>query len=62
MSIIIRITERGADRYEARLDDGCVLVKSTGQPFLGGARALLTRGVDPGDAIVRRRVGSDVDA
>lgn len=60
--IAIHVKQIGGGRYQARLDDGSELVKSSRQPFLDGARELLRRGIDPVTPIVMRRPGSATDA
>jgi hypothetical protein len=44
-----------AGRYKAMLADGTVLLKSSRQPLLDGARALLAQGVDPETVLVMAR-------
>jgi hypothetical protein len=45
-------------RYKAMLADGTVLLKSSRQPFLDGARALLAQGIDPETVLVMARRGT----
>ena len=47
MMIIVTPTARRPGRYDARLEDGCVIVQASRQPFLDAARVLINRGVDP---------------
>lgn len=43
VTIIVTLTARRPGRYEARLDDGTVLVTASRQPFLDAARKLISR-------------------
>jgi hypothetical protein len=45
--ITVTPTARRPGHYDARLEDGCVIVKASRQPFLDAARALINRGADP---------------
>jgi hypothetical protein len=58
--LVITITEAAPGRHEARL--GQVLLCTSPQPLLDGARVLLAAGCDPSAKLVMRREGSDLDA
>jgi hypothetical protein len=47
MMIIVTPTARRPGHYDARLEDGCVIVRGSRQPFLDAARALIKRDADP---------------
>jgi hypothetical protein len=59
--VIILARPISAGRYKALVGDR-VLVASTRQPLLDGARALLAEGADPDRPLVMRHAGSEVDA
>jgi hypothetical protein len=62
MSLIITITPTGTagDRYEARIDNGRLLVSSSRQPFLDGCRQLIRLGFDADEVAELRHRGSSV--
>ena len=62
MMIIVTPTSRRPGRYDARLDDGRVLVTASKQPFVDAARRLIDFGYDPTTVLVMRHAGSDTDA
>jgi hypothetical protein len=45
--IIVTPTAGRPGQYDARVQDGCVIVQASRQPFLDAARALIKRGADP---------------
>jgi hypothetical protein len=45
--IMVTPTARRPGHYDARLEDGCVVVQASRLPFLDAARALIKRGADP---------------
>jgi hypothetical protein len=47
LMIIIAPTARRPGHYDARIQDGCVIVQASRQPCLDAARALIKRGADP---------------
>jgi len=47
LMIIVTPTASRPGHYDARLEDGRVLVEASRQPFLDAARALTNHGVDP---------------
>jgi hypothetical protein len=49
-------------RYKAVLADGAVLLKSSRQPFLDGARALLAQGIDPETVLVMARKSTGAES
>ena len=49
-------------KFEARLEDGRMLVRASRTPFFDSARRLLDEGVDPGTILIMRHKGSTVDA
>jgi hypothetical protein len=52
--IIVTPTAKRAGCYEARLDDGHVLVTGSKQPFVDAARRLIDLGHDPTTVLVMR--------
>ena len=58
--LVITVTEIAPGRHEAR--HGQLLLCTSAQPLLDGARALLAAGCDPSAPLVMRREGSDLDA
>jgi hypothetical protein len=52
----------GRELWEARLEDGLVLVARSKTPFFDGARAMLSAGFDPGAATTMRHIGSPHDS
>jgi hypothetical protein len=61
VTIIVAPTARRPGRYEARLDDGTVLVTASRQPFLDVARKLIDLGRDPAAVLTMRWRGSEID-
>ena len=61
MMIIVTPTARRPGRYDARLEDGRVLVTASKQPFVDAARRLIGLGYDPTTVLVMRHAGSDTD-
>lgn len=61
ITIIVTPTARRPGRYEARLDDGRVLVSASTQPFLDAARKLIDIGLDPAALLAMRWLGSEID-
>jgi hypothetical protein len=49
-------------RYKAVLADGTVLLKSSRQPLLDGARALLAQGIDPETVLVMARKSTGTES
>jgi hypothetical protein len=49
-------------RYKATLADGTVLLKSSRQPLLDGARALLAQGIDPETVLVMARKSAGTES
>ena len=47
VTITVTPTARRPGYYDARLQDGCVIIQASKQPFLDATRALLNRGADP---------------
>jgi hypothetical protein len=45
--IIVTPTAGRPSRFDARLEDGCVIVQASRQSFLDAARTLIGRGADP---------------
>ena len=60
-AVLITAVPLGDGKFEARCD-GQLLVASTRQPLLDGARALLAAGHHPDTVVVMRHAGSEVDA
>jgi hypothetical protein len=60
-AVLITVIPLGDSRFEA-LCGGKLLVASTREPLLAGARALLAAGHHPDTIAVMRHVGTDVDA
>jgi hypothetical protein len=52
----------GRELWEARLEDGQVLVARSKTPFFDGARAMLSAGFDPGASTTMRHFGSPHDS
>jgi hypothetical protein len=49
-------------KFEARLEDGRMIVRASRTPFCDAARRLLDEGVDPGTQLIMRHAGSETDA
>ena len=57
------VTPEAAGRFTARLEStGEVIVASTRQPLVDGARALLAQGFDPGTPLTMRHEGKAYDS
>ena len=59
--IIVTPTAKGLGRYDARLRDGSVLVRASGQPCGDAARRLIDLGYEPTAGLVMRHAGPDTD-
>ncbi|MEI7806612.1 MAG: hypothetical protein WCI56_14940 [Hyphomicrobiales bacterium] len=59
LTIIVTPTAKRPGLYEARLEDGCILVRATRQPFLDAARHLINLGRNPATMLTMRWAGSD---
>jgi hypothetical protein len=59
--IVIAVEPVGRGRFRSKVD-GRVLVRSSGQPFVDSARALIGEGCDPAIMLVMRHRGSPIDA
>ena len=61
VTIIVTPSASRAGCYKARLNDGCVLVTASRQPFLDAARQLIDLGHDPAAILTMRWMGSEID-
>jgi hypothetical protein len=59
--VVIVAIALGGSKFAVRCDDR-LLIKSTRQPLLDGARVLLDQGIDPDTTVVLRHDGSSADS
>jgi hypothetical protein len=60
--LIIKETKKRCGRYQARVEGFGVILTSSRQPLLDGARELLKRGADPSTTLIMRRSEQGIDA